>query len=45
MLRWANDTGDFEGYILLMGLVLAGHGMAGILYTFGRRRPSPTRDR
>jgi hypothetical protein len=38
MLRRAGDTGDFEGYILLMGLILAGHGVAGILYTLGSPR-------
>ena len=33
MLRRANASGDFEGYILLMGLILCGHGLAGALYT------------
>ena len=32
MLRRANASGDFEGYILLMGLILCGHGLAGALY-------------
>ena len=45
MLRRAGDTGDFEGYVLLMGLTLAGHGMAGILYALDRPRPSPAPDR
>lgn len=32
MLRRAAASGDFEGYVLLMGLSLAGHGLAGVLY-------------
>jgi hypothetical protein len=31
MVVRASDGGDFEGYIVLMGLVLSGHGLAGIL--------------
>ena len=31
MLRRAAAGGDFEGYILLMGAVLAGHGLVGLL--------------
>jgi len=33
MIRRAAERGDFEGYIVLMGLILAGHGLAGVLYT------------
>ena len=33
LLRRAGESGDFEGYILLMGLTLAGHGLAGVVYT------------
>jgi hypothetical protein len=33
MLREANGGAHFEGYLLLMGLVLAGHGLAGAVYT------------
>ncbi len=39
MLRRANESGDFEGYILLMGLILSGHGLAGVLYAL---RPGVT---
>ena len=31
-LRRARAGGDFEGYILLMGIILAGHGIIGLLY-------------
>lgn len=33
MLRVANAGGHFEGYILLMGIILAGHGLVAIAYT------------
>ena len=33
MIQQANRGAHFEGYIVLMGLVLAGHGLAGTLYT------------
>jgi hypothetical protein len=32
MLRRGAASGDFEGYIVLMGAVLAGHGLVGLLY-------------
>jgi hypothetical protein len=32
-LRLAGSGGHFEGYILLMGLILFGHGASGVLYT------------
>ena len=41
MLWRANASGDFEGYILLMGVILAGHGMAGVLYTLRAGRIPP----
>ncbi|HKQ56839.1 MAG TPA: hypothetical protein VJY35_03135 [Candidatus Eisenbacteria bacterium] len=32
MLRETNGGAHFEGYLLLMGLVLVGHGLAGAVY-------------
>jgi cation transport ATPase len=33
MIHVANVGGHFEGYLVLMGLILAGHGLTAILYT------------
>ena len=33
MIRTADSGGHFEGYIVLMGLILAGHGLCAIVYT------------
>lgn len=33
MLRRAQASGDLEGYILLMGAILAGHGTIGLIYS------------
>jgi hypothetical protein len=32
MIRRAGGGGDFEGYIALMGIILAGHGLTGLTY-------------
>jgi hypothetical protein len=34
MIQVARSGGHFEGYIILMGLVLCGHGLTAIAYTF-----------
>jgi hypothetical protein len=31
-IRRAGPGGDFEGYILMMGFILAGHGLVGLLH-------------
>lgn len=43
MLRRAHASGDFEGYILLMGAILAGHGIIGLIYALlaGRTAQPP----
>ena len=33
MLAAASDGGHFEGYLLVMGIVLAGHGLCALAYT------------
>lgn len=38
MIMVARSGGHFEGYIILMGLILGGHGLCGILYTVLTRR-------
>ena len=38
MLRRAAAGGHFEGYIILMGLILCGHGMSAFVYTILARR-------
>ena len=38
MLRRADAGGHFEGHIVLMGVILAGHGLSGILYALLARR-------
>ena len=38
MIGVARSGGHFEGYIILMGLILGGHGLAAILYTVLTRR-------
>ena len=47
MLRRADAGGHFEGYIVLMGLILAGHGVTGVIYTMlaGRAGPVSVLDR
>jgi len=43
MLRRARGGGDFEGYILLMGAILTGHGLAGVLYALRAAATRPSR--
>ena len=33
MMRRSDEGGHFEGYIVLMGIILCGHGVSGLLYT------------
>lgn len=41
-LRRAAASGGFEGYLVLMGLILAGHGVTGVIYALlTGRTPSP----
>jgi hypothetical protein len=34
MLNVAKGGGHFEGYLVLMGLIVGGHGLTAIIYTF-----------
>jgi hypothetical protein len=40
MIQRLNAGEDFEGYIILMGMAVTGHGVLGLLYTLLARRPA-----
>ena len=40
MIQRLNAGEDFEGYIILMGMAVVGHGVMGLLYTLLSRRPA-----
>ena len=41
MILRANRSGDFEGYIAIMGLIISGHGLVGICHSLLAGRVDP----
>jgi len=41
MIHALTSGEDFEGYIILMGMAVTGHGVVGLIYSLLPRRPAP----